>query len=255
MNKYFKNWLIEEKKLDRTTANSRAGNISTIEKYYGDIDDIIRRGNVLELLKDLSYSAEDERNGQSQTHRIPINGNIREGSATLKQALKRYIEYYNSMNPTVEVYFNQLKKILSKFNPTKKQLSYSQQEEVCEYIQKPLLQKLREALPLIEWQMEYKVSADVKDSIDIIGIINQDTNIIIEIDTHRADQICKKFVSRQALCKDKNTIYIVVTYPNNNCMSQYDMNSLKKYEDYITSLTKLLAAGSNLEKYIFFHRL
>lgn len=260
MNKEFKTWLIEEYGLRETAAASRAGNISTIEKYYGDIEDIIKAGNVIDLLNDLSYSTDDERNNRPLAHKIPIDGNYRTGSATLKQALTRYIEFYEDVNGPIEtsalkVSFNQIKKVLSAFKPTKKQSSYSRKEEVKEYIQEPLLNALKKSMPTIEWQMEFKISGDVKDSIDIIGKINQDTAVIIEIDTHRADQICKKFVSRQALSDDMNTIYVVLTYPNDNCMSQYDKNSLKKYENYMISLTRLLAAGSNLEKYIYLHKL
>ena len=58
-----------------------------IEKYYRDIDILIAEGKADALLSDLSYSTDDERNNRAPAHNIPINGNIRTGSATLKQAL------------------------------------------------------------------------------------------------------------------------------------------------------------------------
>ena len=93
MKKEFKNWLIEEYGMQESAANARTSNISTIEKYYGDIDSLIVAGKIDALLSSLSYSTEDERNHRAPAHNIPINGNIRTGSATLKQALKRYTEF------------------------------------------------------------------------------------------------------------------------------------------------------------------
>ena len=89
MNPNFKTWLVEEYGLQESAAISRAANISTIERYYGDIDALLRKGGAQNLLNELSYSTEDERNGLPQKHRIPIRGNIRTGSATLKQAVKK----------------------------------------------------------------------------------------------------------------------------------------------------------------------
>lgn len=103
MNRNFKKWLIDENRHSDSTANSRVANILTVERHYGDIDTLIRNGGAINLLNELSYSTEDERNGLPQKHRIPINGNIRTGSATLKQAVKKYISFYNACENVVEV--------------------------------------------------------------------------------------------------------------------------------------------------------
>lgn len=102
----FKDWLINEYGLKETAAASRAGNISTIEKYYGNIDTLIKNGYVQVLFRELSYTTDDERNHRLPMHKIPIHGNIRTGSATLKQALNRYIEFYEATAADIACHTN-----------------------------------------------------------------------------------------------------------------------------------------------------
>ena len=147
---------------------------------------------------------------------------------------------------------NILVNTLNKFKPVKKKSSYSR-SEVKDYIQQPLLQHLKKTLPNINWEMEYRINSNKKDSIDILGKVSDDTCVIIEIDTERADQVSKKYVSRQALTDDQNSIYVVLTYPNQNCNSKSGQKELLKYKNYLTTLTNLSEMGSNLEKYIYFH--
>lgn len=255
----FKRWLLEDYGLKESAAASRVSNISTIEKYYGDIDVLIKSGGVYNLMNDLSYSADDERNNKETAHIIPINGNLRTGSATLRQALARYIEFYQQSSEIphtsqLKIIYETLVEMLRQFKPTMRKNSYKP-NEVKLYIQVPLLLMLKNKMSTIQWTMEYKPCLNAKDSIDIFGKVNDDTCVIIEIDTERADQVSKKFVSRQALSDDKNTIYVVLTYPNKNCNAQSGRRELKKYENYLISLVTLLGTGSNLEKYICFHSL
>lgn len=255
----FKKWLKEDYGLQESAATSRVSNISTIEKYYGDIDALIKSGKVHDLLKDLSYSTDDERNGREATHVIPINGNLRTGSATLKQALSRYIEFYQQTaeipnNSQLKAIYGTLIETLSHFKPMVRKSSYKP-DEVKEYIQLPLLQELKNKMSNIHWSMEYQPSLNAKDRIDIYGGVDDSTYIIIEIDTERADQVSKKFVSRQALSDDKNTIYVALTYPNENSNAESSRKELEKYKNYLASLNTLLGIGSNLEKYIYFQSL
>lgn len=259
MNTEFKKWLVEDYGLQESAATSRMSNISTIERYYGDIEDLIKSDKISDLLRDLSYSTDDERNERKAAHRIPINGNLRTGSATLKQALSRYIEFYEqtagiSHHSQLKTIYDALVETLEHFNPTVRKNSYKP-KEVKEYIQFPLLLELKNKMPAIQWSVEYKSNPNAKDSIDIFGKVDDSTCIIIEIDTERADQVSKKFVSRQALSDDKNTIYVALTYPNENCNAKSGRIELKKYKNYLTTVMTLLETGSNLEKYIYFHSL
>ena len=47
----------------------------------------------MSLLDSLAYSTEDQRNQMPTNHKVPINGNLRTGSATLKQAVKLYMTF------------------------------------------------------------------------------------------------------------------------------------------------------------------
>lgn len=264
----FKKWLIDEYGLQESAANSRVSNISTIEKYYGDIDTLIKNGSIQNLLNDLSYSTDDERHHREARHKIPIDGNVRTGSATLKQAVNRYVEFWRDTdrdrsnstataisNATeLQRIANDLQSSLKDFRPTKVQKSYAI-KEVKEYIQQPLTDFLTRKFPHIKWEMEYRLSDRMRDSVDIVGIVNDNTMIVIEIDTRRSDQISKKFVSRQALTDNMNTIYSIVTYPNTNSQSKAETVATAKYIKHIATITSLLMQATNLEKYVIAHNL
>lgn len=257
MKKDFKTWLTQEYGLEESAAASRVANLLRIEKFYGDVDALVKNGSIQRLLDDLTYTMDDERNNRPTKHRIPISGNLRTGSSTLKQALNRYLDFRGDTEINkagLKDILIQLKDKLGKFKPVKRQSSYKS-KEVKDLIQKPLLDYLRENLPNVRWDMEVKLTDKVKDSIDIMGVVNEDSLIIIEIDTVRSDQISKKFVSRQALTDDKNTIYVVLTYPNTNCMADAEKKAVKKYINYLITLTQLMAEGSNLEKYLIIENL
>jgi hypothetical protein len=81
------------KKYDKKTATSRQTNCLTVCKYEGDLDIHFEKDNCRTILSKLTYSTEDERHNRQAKHKIPINGNIRNGTATLKQAVKLYIQF------------------------------------------------------------------------------------------------------------------------------------------------------------------
>lgn len=93
----FKKWLIKNGQ-DTRTIQSRISNCKTVEKHEGNLDDHFIKDNGLSLFDKLSYSSNDERRDLPAKHRIPINGNIRNGSATLKQATKLYMTFRNEIN-------------------------------------------------------------------------------------------------------------------------------------------------------------
>lgn len=280
MNNNFKDWLVREKGLNATTATSRVSNLKRIEKYYGNIDIIIQKNLINNLLEELSYSKEDEYLNRPPAHKIPINGNKRDsiynGTATLKQALELYLQFLESakeyVNDTTDkdkkelvrtpyssdlkTIFVDLRNVLAQFILSNVKESYSDNKhEVRDYIQLPLLWKLQATMPSIDWKMEYKPSREVRDSFDIYGAVSDNAAIIIEIDTYRSDQICKKYVSRQALCQHMNLIYVVITYPNNNSNSVAYKNEFEKYKSYLYDITELIKKGSGLDKYIIIHTL
>ncbi|NOU94892.1 hypothetical protein GC093_16925 [Paenibacillus sp. LMG 31456] len=88
----FRKWL-EDKGYDTGTVKSRIYNCQRICEFEGNIDHHYEIDKCKTLLPKLEYSTDDERNGLPARHNIPINGVIRTGTATFKQALKLYISF------------------------------------------------------------------------------------------------------------------------------------------------------------------
>lgn len=99
-NAEFKNWL-KEQGYQPNVVNTRAGNCETVCNYEGDLDILYSKDKCHDLLNRLSYSKDDERHNRPTKHFIPINGNKRTGSATLKQAVNLYIKFLNKDTFTV----------------------------------------------------------------------------------------------------------------------------------------------------------
>lgn len=94
----FYNWLISSRHLQENTANSRLSNCMRVCKYEGDLDLHYSRDRCRNLLNRLAYSAYDYEKHIPPRHRVPINGNIYTGTATLRAAVQLYINYRNEMN-------------------------------------------------------------------------------------------------------------------------------------------------------------
>ena len=91
-NAEFRTWLTENGYLPNVV-NSRVTNCETVCRYEGDLDDFFEEDECEKLLQRLCYTADDERNHRPVRHSIPINGNQRTGSATLKQAVNLYVKF------------------------------------------------------------------------------------------------------------------------------------------------------------------
>lgn len=94
----FYEWLHE--KFTGGTPNSRLSNCLRVEQFEGDLDIHFSNDNGVSLLRKLSYSKDDERNSRSAKHEIPIEGNIYNGTATLKQAVNLYFKFKAREAPT-----------------------------------------------------------------------------------------------------------------------------------------------------------
>jgi hypothetical protein len=89
----FTSWLIHIKQMQENAARSRVSNCNRIEKYYNDLDDYFLNDQFSFLLSQFEYTRDDELNNKTTLHKIPINGNLRTGTATLKAALNLYLEF------------------------------------------------------------------------------------------------------------------------------------------------------------------
>ncbi len=88
----FRTWM-EENGYPVKTIQNRISNCRNVESYEGDLDDHFIKDEGVSLMQRLSYSTADERDNLPANHNIPIDGNIRTGSATLKQAVNLYMRF------------------------------------------------------------------------------------------------------------------------------------------------------------------
>jgi len=96
LEKKFYNWLLKKYNNNKHIANARKTNCRKVCKYEGDLDIHFEKDSCHTIMDKLSYSIEDENHNRQSRHKIPIYGNIRKGSATLKSAVKLYVDFRES---------------------------------------------------------------------------------------------------------------------------------------------------------------
>ena len=89
----FERWLLAIRGLSHATVASRLSNCRRLETYEGDLDKHFEKDGMKGLLARLTYSMYDQRRSLPPRHRVPINGNIRNVTATLKSAANRYLSF------------------------------------------------------------------------------------------------------------------------------------------------------------------
>ncbi|MTQ86528.1 hypothetical protein [Streptococcus salivarius] len=84
-----------------------------------------------------------------------------------------------------------------------------------------------------KWEIEARKGLN-GDKFDIYGISN-DSQVIVEFDNSRADQVAKKFISRIASATQKDnvkTLYVIYNYSNYNKRWKKQVVETKKYIKY-----------------------
>ena len=89
----FAEYLREVRRMSQTTVRSRVSNCKRVAKFEGDLSGHFERDECRNLLDRLVYTTRDQVLGLKANHVIPINGDIRTGSATLKQSVSLYVRY------------------------------------------------------------------------------------------------------------------------------------------------------------------
>jgi hypothetical protein len=257
----FKEWLQMMYPESNTTVNNRLSNCKNIEKYYGNLDYNFDTDKCQKIISELTYSINDERNEIKQLHNIPIDGNIRTGSATLKQAIKLYVEFRlfllddNLVNSKISPSIinretsirDQLIQFLAAFNFN------SNRHKDTTILQIELQEFLSNKLPYYNWEIEYKPSQLCKDSVDVFGSsLENSLKIVIEIDAFRADQVAKKFVSRSSLFINEDVLYISLCYPETERMSKKECT---KYFQYCNDLCDFITKNTKYNKQYIGHYL
>ncbi len=81
----FKAWLVVERELSTGTVGSRISNCRRVEHYEGDLDALYDADRLTSLM--------DRLNPKRPEHKVPINGNAYNGTATLKSAVGLYRDF------------------------------------------------------------------------------------------------------------------------------------------------------------------
>lgn len=93
----FINWL-EKNNYDKNTISSRVSNCRRVEDFEGDLDYHYNIDKMSGLIDRLTYTIKDSRSNTPHRHSIPINGDVYNGTATLKAAVKLYLRYLSNEN-------------------------------------------------------------------------------------------------------------------------------------------------------------
>ena len=92
----FEAWLDTVRGISAPTIRSRISNCKRVEQFEGDLDSLFDNDGLASLLERLTYSTEDATYRRRPKHMVPINGDVRTGTATLKTAVTLYREFRNS---------------------------------------------------------------------------------------------------------------------------------------------------------------
>ncbi len=87
----FRVWLGQGRKPN--VVGARLANCRRVEAFEGDLDAQYDADRLVGLLDRFTYTREDERYGASPKHKVPINGDVYEGTATLKNAVRLYRDF------------------------------------------------------------------------------------------------------------------------------------------------------------------
>ena len=246
----FEEWMMTLE-FSENTIQSRLSNLAKLEKCYGPLKELWKKDQFQSLLDELAYATEDKRNNVEPTVKIPVSGNVYEGLATYRSTLRlygRYLQYLQNLSAlpfgivgkAVHDAIDNLKKTLSG------RVRYTQQD-VKKKIIEPLVYALNQALQAYGYNFyAEKTASEVdengqnsRDRYDIIGICATSMalpTVVIEVDTHRSDQISKKVVSRIALNSGSKLYYVALIYPNNHVSKEAEKKECAKYFLYIDAL-------------------
>ena len=93
----FSEWL--KSKFAANTAKSRLSNCLRIEKFEKDLDTFFSDDQGKSLIIKLTYTKDDKAHQRKPKHKIPIKGDVYNGTATLKQAANLYFKFKSGKTP------------------------------------------------------------------------------------------------------------------------------------------------------------
>lgn len=258
----FREWLISKGMADNTIS-SRVSNIKRLQEIFGSLTYLFEKNlldQVIEILKEarLNESEFNKKVENVEDFSIEATGNYYNVISTLLSALRLFFKFLKETQPSIisdpttlsfQVNVANIENALESFKYDPEKHEYSS-KEVKDLIQEPLRVHLAKNLLNWEWTLEERLIGlgkefeKIQHRVDVYGINKEDDFIcIIEIDTHRSDQITKKFVSRIANSLDKKLIYGVVLYPNQHKVAEAEKKEALKYNKWVDALIDALSTN------------
>lgn len=94
--KQFENWLQTSKGLSKETAETRLSNCRRLDEVY-DLDKQYALNQCSGLIRSFSYTKRAAALSVPVLHKVQIDGNLYNGTATLRSATRLYVEFMNAL--------------------------------------------------------------------------------------------------------------------------------------------------------------
>ena len=89
----FARYLRDVRSMKESVIRSRVSNCKRVARFEGGLGEHFENDECRKLLDRLRYTARDQESGRKPNHGVPIDGDVRTGSATLKQAVSLYVKF------------------------------------------------------------------------------------------------------------------------------------------------------------------
>src|SRR4051794_25629591 len=89
----FRSWLNKTRQMSANTCSSRVSNCLRVESFEGDLDAHYCSDRMSSLLKRLECPRAADSTSMASPPTIPIRGNVYNGMATLRAAVKLYLAF------------------------------------------------------------------------------------------------------------------------------------------------------------------
>ena len=96
----FARYLKDVRDMSERSVRSRVSNCKRVAQFEGDLNHHFETDECRNLLDRLRYTTRDQNLRRKPNHGIPIDGDVRTGSATLKQAVSLYVRFRQDVTPS-----------------------------------------------------------------------------------------------------------------------------------------------------------
>lgn len=176
MDARFGDWMVSGGGDSRSVA-SYVSTLGRIEAAYGDLDAAFIEDRFAVLLGDLSYTTADRRDAVPNPSRVPINGDLYNGLATLRSTLNKYRQFRDETDGTP------LAETADDLNASTSDARTFTLERDMQDALRQSIEQLEPGLVVIDGGAEHVVASG---RIDILAKDPSDVPVVIELKAVRA---------------------------------------------------------------------